>query len=134
MTQVYVVGGALFLTATDRRGSDERAGSGGSGWIHFRARDWPTPRGAAWRPRFARDVPPALPSVRFSLPLWMPLAVCGALVVGPVCIERRRRRRGRCVGCGYDLRGVPGANGGITCPECGDAATAPRTRARIQPA
>jgi hypothetical protein len=32
--------------------------------------------------------------------------------------SRRRRARGRCVGCGYDLRGSDNAGGG-RCPECG---------------
>jgi hypothetical protein len=29
--------------------------------------------------------------------------------------RRSRRRRGRCIACGYDLRGIEGAK----CPECG---------------
>ena len=118
-TQTYVVGGVLLVTATDRRGSPGGDAAGRSGWIHFAARDWPQPAGAAWRPTYSRDVPPALPTVRFSLPLWMPLVLCGAMVAAPVWIERRRRRRGRCMGCGYDLRGVPRSDGVVRCPECG---------------
>lgn len=57
-------------------------------------------------------------------PIWWGLAlntllasvVWGGLLFGPVAVRRRiRRRRGRCVRCGYDLRDqvAPG------CPECG---------------
>lgn len=40
--------------------------------------------------------------------------------------ERGRRRRGRCPGCGYDLRATPAEGGAVLaqCPECGDAAAA----------
>lgn len=56
--------------------------------------------------------------------LWS-LTICwavGSLVLGPAVwllpLSRRRRRwyRGRCVGCGYDVSGCPGAE---RCPECG---------------
>lgn len=30
-----------------------------------------------------------------------------------------RKRRGRCIKCGYDLRGASGGGGGSVCPECG---------------
>ena len=54
------------------------------------------------------------------------------LIPGPFLMRRHiRRRRGRCVKCGYDLRGaLPGAG----CPECGwrrDVATA-RVDASVQ--
>ncbi len=39
-----------------------------------------------------------------------------ALVVGPGALRRAsRRRRGRCLRCAYDLRGIPAG----ACPECG---------------
>src|SRR5690606_3119238 len=38
----------------------------------------------------------------------------------PALRRWRRRRRGRCEACGYDLAGVPGG----VCPECGGARSA----------
>lgn len=57
--------------------------------------------------------------VRIVLPLWEPLVIFGlypaiAFIRGPLR-RYRRRRRGLCIRCGYDLEGnVSGA-----CPECG---------------
>jgi hypothetical protein len=51
------------------------------------------------------------------VPYWFFVVVCSALpVVGlrRVILRRRRKHRGACVRCGYDLRGTPGK-----CPECG---------------
>ncbi len=71
------------------------------------------------------------------LPLWPGFALntifYAALAWGlwqlPLAIRRRRRRRkGLCVRCGYDLKGIPidggeGALGGVrVCPECGGMA------------
>ncbi len=59
-----------------------------------------------------------------DIPLWMPAAPAAILLAlvglhGPLR-ERRRRTRGQCVRCGYDLRGSRSAR----CPECGAAADA----------
>lgn len=43
-------------------------------------------------------------------------AMCALWSIVPLTRRWRRRRRGACVGCGYDLRGL--ANGAV-CPECG---------------
>ena len=54
------------------------------------------------------------------IPLWIPLLVFAtyptiALIRGPLLRRRRRRKRGLCVKCGYDLTGnVTGV-----CSECG---------------
>lgn len=45
---------------------------------------------------------------------WSVVAGIG-LISYHMCRTRRRRRRGLCVGCGYDLRGTPGNR----CTECG---------------
>ena len=55
---------------------------------------------------------------RLSVPLWIPVtvfAMCPLFVIvrGPLR-RRRRRKRGLCVGCGYDLTG----NVSGVCPEC----------------
>lgn len=44
------------------------------------------------------------------------------LAAKPWSRSARRRRRGLCVACGYDLQGIEGG----VCPECGKAAGAPR--------
>jgi hypothetical protein len=54
---------------------------------------------------------------RWSLPHWLPVAVTAALpIVWSAGRQRaaRRRRRGLCPSCGYDLRATP-----TRCPECG---------------
>ena len=59
-----------------------------------------------------------------EIPYWSPIALTG---VGPALALwttararrfRRRRERGLCVRCGYDLRATPSR-----CPECGTAAS-----------
>ncbi len=74
-----------------------------------------------------RYLPPAFRNTRTLpyLPVWPGLAInlafwsaaAAPLVFAPVAIRRlRRKRRGACPACGYDLRGLPA--GGL-CPECG---------------
>jgi hypothetical protein len=62
-----------------------------------------------------------------TLPLWMPATLFG---IGPVIVygrrkwkRHRRRNRGLCLQCGYDLHG----NMTGTCPECGRSAPAPES-------
>lgn len=48
----------------------------------------------------------------FALAWW-------AVLIGPLALRRvRRRRRGRCAACGYDLRGLS-TDSSARCPECG---------------
>jgi hypothetical protein len=60
---------------------------------------------------------PTLPLWPGFLVDWMLYAIAGlALLSLPSLLRNRlRRRRGRCIECGYDLRSVPGPQ----CPECG---------------
>lgn len=56
---------------------------------------------------------------RIKIPLWMPLIAFAAYPVAWSVIlagraHRRRRRKGRCVECGYDVR----TNTHGICPEC----------------
>ena len=53
------------------------------------------------------------------------LGLSGALLIGaffviPLVRRQVRRRRGLCVGCGYDV-GMTGYRRQNRCPECGDA-------------
>lgn len=60
--------------------------------------------------------------LRLILPMWMPVAaflLVTGITVRPWFLHARmarRTRRGRCVGCGYDLKGLA-----ERCPECGRA-------------
>ena len=70
------------------------------------------------------------PEIRKALPLkpiWPGFAIntifyaslLWLLALGPFTAHRiMRRKRGRCIECGYDLRGHSGG-GGEACPECG---------------
>ena len=48
--------------------------------------------------------------------LFAPLAILFAVAMREEREFDRRRQEGRCVACGYDLRGSPSAR---RCPECG---------------
>ncbi len=57
------------------------------------------------------------------IPPWaacVPFAVLPGLAAAGWAARRRRRRLGRCLGCGYDLRRSP-----ERCPECGVAVAVP---------
>jgi hypothetical protein len=108
------------------------------GWpmLSFRGGLLATP----WRtPPATHDYPPALPEIPAMLaiglsaePRAMPLmpifpgvvlntalygAAWWAVLFSPGVIRReRRRRRGACLACGYDRRGIAA---GAVCPECG---------------
>lgn len=66
---------------------------------------------------------PGLKVQSLIVPYWilavggLALAVLPARYVATARCQRRRHREGRCIVCGYDLRGSP-----ARCPECGAAA------------
>ena len=75
-------------------------------------------RPMSWLPRQGRFGPTHL---SILVPLWMPLLAFSiypavAFIRGPLR-RRRRRKRGLCVKCGYNLTGLPEPR----CPECGEA-------------
>jgi len=55
----------------------------------------------------------------FCFPLWAPnvafLVLLFAAVCAPLARRLHRRKRGLCVACGYNLKGLPEPR----CPECG---------------
>jgi hypothetical protein len=64
---------------------------------------------------------------QLAIPYWMPAVAAAVLPAARLWAVRRRGARkaqGKCVGCGYDLRGSP-----ARCPECG-AVPAAATRAQ----
>lgn len=68
---------------------------------------------------YARDAAAGWRYNRITVPLWFPLLLFAsyptlAFVRGPLC-RWRRRRKGLCLKCGYNLTG----NVSGMCPECG---------------
>jgi hypothetical protein len=60
----------------------------------------------------------------FSLPLFFlvaPLAGPMALIAHRISAAEKRRARGCCPECGYDLRRLEPTDGVVVCPECGRA-------------
>ena len=84
-------------------------------WFVFRPR-WIDPQASATQPSMRSR------AAVLMAPHWMLVIVAAVLpsawVAGRVR-RRRRRQRGRCVTCGYDLRATP-----EVCPECGTAPSA----------
>jgi len=73
--------------------------------------------GFSWWPR--RSTSFALnPIVMYTVPLWIPLTLCGvpSAIAWRAHLRRRRRGPASCPSCGYDLRGLPAS---APCPECG---------------
>jgi hypothetical protein len=75
---------------------------------------------------YAPGRPPSYAYAAYVVPQWLPIALLTlppiiklAIVLIRRLARRRRRGRGLCGRCGYDLRG----NESGTCPECGTAAT-----------
>lgn len=68
------------------------------------------------------------PPIRHSLPYYIPFAatlplpILASLRLTHTRRLRHRRKQGRCLDCGYDLRATPGR-----CPECGSVPAGRRT-------
>lgn len=101
-----------------------------NGYWWFKARDGIKVAPAPANPNHFAPLSPrerVLP-MRF---VWFPAVVCSMfwaliwamLLLGPGASRRfARKRRGKCVACGYDRRGIDAS---ARCPECGAAGTAP---------
>ncbi|MEZ6241932.1 MAG: hypothetical protein R3B57_02715 [Phycisphaerales bacterium] len=74
-----------------------------------------TPWKDGWRQQVRLELVPVWPG--FAIDAAFYAGVCWVLLFAPgVAIRWRRRQRGRCPACGYDLAGLE------SCPECGGAA------------
>jgi hypothetical protein len=101
--------------STDQSLAYEQRGAGGEdNWHPFLERDLRWGFGRA-RVRTVSEVGVRIDAIAF--PLWMPILFLASptVVVAVAGLRRRRRRaRGCCERCGYDLRATP-----AECPECG---------------
>lgn len=70
-------------------------------------------------PRIERRQSKTLGHYAISAPIWLPVSLFAVLLIwstAPGRRRRKRRNRGQCAECGYDVRGAEGR-----CPECGTA-------------
>jgi hypothetical protein len=66
-----------------------------------------------------------------EMPYWPAIVLCAVLptvVANRALTVRRRRRRGECATCGYDLRATP-----HRCPECGAVSGEPDNPPTMKP-
>jgi hypothetical protein len=77
--------------------------------------------GPEWNYSFWQSPPPAFHQLIIPFWTWILLAIPGpALMISRFVRVRRRRLRGLCLNCGYDLRFSP-----QRCPECGTGVALP---------
>jgi len=96
----------------------------GRPWLEAGLPIWTGTRGVSTSRPWPLPVMPVWPAFAVDLLVWAALAEAARR--GVIAWRRaRRRRRGLCVGCGYDLRGRAGD---LHCPECGDHGDPPRVR------
>jgi hypothetical protein len=86
-------------------------------WIAWTGFDWKIREGEGGRPNGEywsnRDI-------FIAIPYWLLVVLSGGsgwLIGRRIRLKRRRRRKGLCVACGYDIRATP-----HRCPECGAGA------------
>jgi len=78
-----------------------------------------------WQYALARDESLAMVTLGVVSPMWLPTALIPVMWIAVLLLSSRhrrrrlRRKRGKCIRCGYDLTG----NESGVCPECGTEVT-----------
>jgi hypothetical protein len=112
----YALWGGFRLFWTDDKPAEPLDYFGSIPLEDFGGKPYPS-----WLDRRALPLRPLWPG--FAINTIFYAAVLWIVFAAPGVIKRlRRRRRGQCIHCGYDLRGQSGSgNGAQRCPECGKA-------------
>lgn len=123
-TTVLLRNGIAQIAQTTELSPADSIGSRSFSWMNFGARRDVSIRGyTSWREESPEVFVPLITQKQFSIwyfrfPLWLPLPIFGAFVCrrGFLFVRRKRRRqRGLCVQCAYNLTGLTEPR----CPECG---------------